>query len=121
MFFPQGTWHCVKRQLPEGGNYDLESYLPVYLWRQECEAQGKVPFWELLRLLHKHQDVFFSSPVEIENVGCCLFLFVHNFYVFLFYYEDVPVPVKMVACIFCGGLFKGEKGVKIHLFRKIVI
>ena len=71
--FVTGQWHCVKRQLPgellqiwacftyykpECGNYDLESYLPVYLWKKHCELEGKDHFWELMTLLPKHQSVF---------------------------------------------------------------
>jgi hypothetical protein len=62
-----GQWHCVKRTLPDSGNYDLESYLPVYLWKKQCENEGVSTFWEIMTLLKKHQDVFFSS--EADNVG----------------------------------------------------
>ena len=82
----------------------------MYLWRQECEAQGKVPFWELLRLLHKHQDVFFSSPVEIENVGCCLFLFVHNFYVFFGLLGRCPCSSENGGLYFLRWTFQGREG-----------
>ena len=58
----------MKRQLPECGRYDLESYLPVYLWKKQCEVEDKDPFWELLRLLSKHQELFISDGVS-ENVS----------------------------------------------------
>ena len=67
-FLKLGQWHCVKRQLPECGRYDLEGYLPVYLWKKHCEVLDKDPFWELLRLLSKHQELFTSYGVS-ENVS----------------------------------------------------
>ena len=52
-----GQWHCVKRTLPECGRYDLQSYLPVYLWKQAMAKEGKDCFDEILKLLKKHPTV----------------------------------------------------------------
>ena len=68
IFICLGRWHCVKRTLPECGNYNLESHLPVFLWKQNCDRDGKDYFWELLRLLHKHQATFFDKKVEDDSV-----------------------------------------------------
>ena len=73
VWFP-GRWHCVKRTLSECGNYDLESYLPVFLWKQAMERKKKNCFWELMRLLQKHpnllcnnidDDIEFSEEVNL--------------------------------------------------------
>ena len=37
-----GTWQCVKRKLPDSGRYDLESHLPVYLWKKYCDEQQRL-------------------------------------------------------------------------------
>ena len=105
-----GQWHCVKRTLPDSGNYDLESYLPVYLWKKQCENEGVSTFWEIMTLLKKHQDVFFSS--EADNVG----LIVSLLYILWSYALQVKTsePVALAQCFFCGGMFRCEKGVKIH-------
>ena len=68
-----GQWHCVKRTLPECSNYKLESHLPVYIWKLRCDAMGKDYFWELLRLLHKHQETFFSSVDDSLSVWLMFF------------------------------------------------
>ena len=93
----EGQWHCVKRTLPECGNYKLESYLPVYLWKQMCDRDGKDYFWELLRLLHIHQDVFCSSDDDLLDD------------------DNGKQEVEPVACFYCGDKFRGSKGVKIHM------
>ena len=93
----EGQWHCVKRTLPECGNYKLESYLPVYLWKQMCDRDGKDYFWEILRLLHIHQDVFCASDDELLDD------------------EHGKQEVEPVACFYCGDKFRGSKGVKIHM------
>ena len=52
-----GQWHCVKQTLPECGRYDLQSYLPLYLWKQAMAKDGKDFFDELLKLLKKYPTV----------------------------------------------------------------
>ena len=52
-----GQWHCVKQTLPECGRYDLQSYLPVYLWKQAKNKDGKDRFNKLLRRLKKYHTV----------------------------------------------------------------
>ena len=64
IFLPSGTWHCVKRTLPECGNYKLESYLPVYLWQQAMKKEGKNCFKELLNLLKKNPAIFQDQEDE---------------------------------------------------------
>ena len=54
MFTILGQWHCVKRTLPECGGYKLETYLPVFLWREKCKKEGKSLFWEFVKILSKH-------------------------------------------------------------------
>ena len=71
-----GQWHIVKRTLPECGNYRLESYLPVFLWRKMCDQTGKDPFWELIRLLKKHQDVFCASGEASDSITYFLNYFI---------------------------------------------
>ena len=89
-----GTWQCVKRKLPDSGRYDLESHLPVYLWKKYCDREEKDYFWELLGLLKKHQEVFFN-----ENVSDT---------------QESDLSSK-VSCIYCGNTYKNEKGLKIHV------
>ena len=48
----------MKRQLPECGNYHLESYLPVFLWRQGMANEGKDLFMEMIALIKNRPDVF---------------------------------------------------------------
>ena len=92
----EGQWHCVKRTLPECGNYKLESYLPVYLWKQLCDREGKDIFWELVRLLHIHQGVFCAVDDDLVD-------------------DNESVEVQFVSCFYCGEKFRGNRGVKIHM------
>ena len=85
----------MKRTLPDSGRYDLESHLPVYLWKKYCDRSEKDYFWELLGLLKKHQDVFCN-----ENV------------------DDTKEPDDLssnVSCFYCGNVYKNQKGLKIHI------
>jgi len=52
----EGKWFVVKRQLPRSGAYDLERYLPVYLWKDKMKRMGLDPFKELLRLVANRQQ-----------------------------------------------------------------
>jgi len=47
----EGRWYCVKRWLPSSGRYDLNMYLPVYMWTVDCRKRKKSKFWELLELI----------------------------------------------------------------------
>ena len=63
-----GRWQCVKRQLPQCGNYDLGSYFPVYLWKQAMKREEKDYFFELLSLLAKHPDIFQAEDEEMVGL-----------------------------------------------------
>ena len=43
----------MKRWLPSSGRYNLNMYLPVYLWTVDCRRRGVNLFWELLSLISK--------------------------------------------------------------------
>ena len=92
----EGQWHCIKRTLPECGNYKLECYLPVYLWKKKCDKEGKDYFWELIKLLPKYQDMFCKNKEQEDSD------------------ESSKQSPEMVACFYCGQKFKGKKGVKVH-------
>ena len=62
-----------------------------------CDRDGKDYFWELLRLLHIHQDVFCSSDDELLDD------------------DNGNQEVEPVPCFYCGDKFRGSKGVKIHM------
>ena len=47
----ESNWYRVKRWLPGSGRYDLNSYLPVFLWTIQCRNRGLSTFAELLKLL----------------------------------------------------------------------
>ena len=89
-----GTWQCVKRKLPDSGRYDLESHLPVYLWKKYCDRNEKDYFWELLGILKKHQEVFCNEKDSDT--------------------QESDLSSK-VACFYCGNNYKNEKGLKIHV------
>ena len=79
MFTILGQWHCVKRTLPECGGYKLETYLPVFLWREKCKKEGKSLFWEFVQILSKHRGSIIGNPedsdsVSLYNMGLCLSL-----------------------------------------------
>ena len=61
LYFISGRWFCVKRQLPSSGKYDLESYLPVFLFKRKCDRLGNIYFWEIIRIIAKHQAAIMSS------------------------------------------------------------
>ena len=81
--------------------YDLESHLPVYLWKQHCNRKNLVHFWEMLRIIAVHQDHIFNicdnenESDEEQNDG--------------------DVTEKAAACVFCGRDFKNDRGLKTHL------
>ena len=62
-----------------------------------CDSDGRDFLWELLRLLHNHQDVFYSNHDELLDDD-----------------DDGKQEVDLVACFYCGDKFHGNKGVKIH-------
>jgi len=47
----ESRWFAVKRQLPRGGSYKLESYLVLYLWKEWCKQQDREIFEELLKII----------------------------------------------------------------------
>ena len=89
----EGTWNCVKRKLPSSGNYDLESYLPLYIFKQRVKFANKSLFQEFLKIINKHQTLVMNQNKLREK------------------------PTKeiiKVKCCFCGLFFDGKVGVKIH-------
>ena len=69
MFTILGQWHCVKRTLPECGGYKLETYLPVFLWREKCKKEGKSLFWEFVQILSKHRGSIIGNPEDSDSVS----------------------------------------------------
>ena len=128
-----GRWHCVKRTLPECGNYDLESYFPVFLWKQALAKEKKNFFWELLVLLQKNPNDFCSNGEEEEEGnedqnGVCI-----NYFQISIFHKNIKVEdgtettnkkqkvtkitQDKVPCIYCGKQFVGDRGVKVHMKR----
>lgn len=50
-FYFQLQWHTIKRTLPGSGRYEISSYLPCFLWFQQCKRLNLDPTLELLRLI----------------------------------------------------------------------
>ena len=54
----------MKRTLPRCGNYRLESYLPVFLWKLAMVKENKECFWELIELIKENPDVFANNSTQ---------------------------------------------------------
>ena len=53
----EGLWGVVKRWLPSSGPYNLEDYLALFQWFHNLKMEGKEPFWELMELIAKDNNV----------------------------------------------------------------
>ena len=45
----------------------MESYLPVYLWKQAIRKEGKDCFDEMLALLKKYPDIFAQQEKDDDD------------------------------------------------------
>lgn len=96
--------------MPECGNYNLESHLPIYLWKKQCERKNINCFWEILRIIAKHQSSIFSQKdqeaVAEESLA------VSDDEVDELQVSEVETEV---SCLFCGRDFKNNRGLNTHL------
>ena len=53
----EGLWQKVKKWLPQGGPYDLEKNLKLFLWFQNQKEEGKEPFWSLVKLVSENNYI----------------------------------------------------------------
>ena len=103
----EGRWFCIKRWLPSSGKYKVEEYLPVYLWTIHHKKQSNNLFWELLSLLPsglKKTENNLVDEVLVQDIEVD---------------EIVPkvskVPREKLPCLYCGGEYGGNGGLKRHL------
>ena len=90
--------------MPGSGRYDLNSYLPVFLWTLKVKNAGKSPFSELLKLL----SVTSVSVGDITNTS-----------------TDTDRPTEagpsgvddMWPCLYCPRQFSSEKLHAEHLVK----
>ena len=47
----EGKWGEIKRWLPQGGRYNLQQYLNLYMWFEDQKVEKKDPFWSLMALI----------------------------------------------------------------------
>ena len=84
----EGTWFRVKRWLPTSGRYQLEYYLPVYLWNQECKRAGVSPFWKLLEIISVSDAAKLfgleTEGIETQVQFVVLLSFIGTDFIFLF-------------------------------------
>jgi len=91
----ESRWFAVKRQLPRGGNYDLKSYLVLYLWKQWCLKEGKDLFQKMMSIMSIRQREEYTEN-ETAKV------------------KSLP-PQKIVHdCFDCGKTFPNKPALKAH-------
>ena len=62
----------MKRFFPNAGPYNLEQYISMFLWFRNVKAEGRDPFWELVRLISENnsREVFEAAQlVEDDQEG----------------------------------------------------
>jgi len=118
----------VKRTLPRSGAYDLDSYLPEYLWRQLVRRQGGDHFTSFLAIIAEkklRQDAdeerseFYEDIMEPNHD--CLYCGYHMTSAEesrRHIQSDCPDRPKWDhSCLFCGLEFPTELGLIIHTAR----
>ena len=63
----EGLWGTVKRWLPSFGPYNLEDYLGLFQWFHNLKLEGKEPFWELMDLIAKDNNVETLKSSKKQN------------------------------------------------------
>ena len=91
----EGFWFRVKRWLPSSGRYNLQYYLPLFLWSSDCKRRQVNPFWELLSIISAC-DASKLFDVETEAVDTEVKI---SSYFFLII-EFLPLIVNLEFCLF---------------------
>ena len=78
--------------------YELNMYLPVYLWTVDCRRRGVNMFWELLALISQCEG---EQLLDLKT---------------LIKERKKPDTDHKIPCLFCGKNIK-QKNLKKHLSK----
>ena len=53
----EGLWGVFKAWLPDAGKYNLEQYMFLFLWFEDCKFKKIDPFWALVKLVKEDNNV----------------------------------------------------------------